>query len=43
MNAFSRHLRRPTALAHHVIRPALAATGEVLATGMTWTPEIGPA
>ena len=29
----SGHLRRPAPLPHHVVRPALAAAGEVLAMG----------
>ncbi len=33
MRSCSGHLRRPTALAHHVVGPALAAAGEVLAVG----------
>lgn len=31
--AYSGHFRRPAFLAHHVICPALAAAGEVLAVG----------
>ena len=31
--AYSGHFRRPASLAHHVVGPALAAAGEVLAMG----------